>query len=52
VEKLQSFLVPYEASGMEAYPVSARVGSAKNDDAGVIAREEQGELFGVLKVEI
>jgi putative SOS response-associated peptidase YedK len=37
-EELQSFLVPLDASKMEAYPISSRVGSAKNNDAGIIER--------------
>ena len=37
-EQLQTFLVPYPASEMEAYPISARVGSPKNDDPGIIDR--------------
>ena len=37
-EELQSFLVPFDPSGMEAYPISARVGSPKNNDAGIIER--------------
>ena len=36
-EELQSFLVPFDANLMEAYPISTRVGSPKNDDAGIIA---------------
>jgi putative SOS response-associated peptidase YedK len=35
-EELQSFLVPYDASKMEAYPIAARVGSPKNDDARIL----------------
>ena len=38
-EELQSLLVPYDASKMEAYPISARVGSPKNDDPAIITRE-------------
>jgi len=38
LEELKSFLIPYDASGMEAYPIAARVGSPKNDDAGIIER--------------
>ena len=37
-EELQSFLVPYPASEMEAYPISSRVGSPRNNDAGIIER--------------
>ena len=37
-EELQSFLVPFDASKMEAYPISSRVGSPKNNDAGIIER--------------
>lgn len=37
-EELQSFLVPYDAAKMEIYPISARVGSSKNNDPAVIER--------------
>jgi len=37
-EQLQAFLVPFDAARMEAYPISARVGSPKNDDPGIIER--------------
>jgi len=37
-EELQSFLIPFDASKMEAYPISSRVGSPKNNDAGIIER--------------
>jgi putative SOS response-associated peptidase YedK len=57
VEELKSFLVPYDAERMAAYPISARVGIVANDDPGIIAPVEtrlpekpkpptsQGELF-------
>jgi putative SOS response-associated peptidase YedK len=35
-EYLQSFLVPYPAEEMAAYPISPRVGSPKFDDADII----------------
>jgi putative SOS response-associated peptidase YedK len=38
LEELQTFLVPFDASKMEAYPIAARVGSPKHDDAGIIER--------------
>ena len=37
-EKLQTFLVPFDASKMEAYPISKRFGSPKSDDAEIISR--------------
>jgi putative SOS response-associated peptidase YedK len=33
---LMAMLKPYPAAAMEAYPVSTRVGSVKNTDAGLI----------------
>lgn len=36
VEELKSFLVPFDAAKMAAYPISARVGSPKFDDPGII----------------
>jgi len=38
LEQLQKFLVPFDAGKMEASPISSRVGSPKNDDAGIIER--------------
>jgi putative SOS response-associated peptidase YedK len=35
-DELQSLLKPYPAQRMSAYPVSTRVNSVKNDDAGLI----------------
>lgn len=35
-EVLQSCLAPFDASKMEAWPISPRVGSPKNDDAQII----------------
>ena len=37
-EELQSFLVPYPASEMDAYPIHTRVGSPRYDDAKIIER--------------
>jgi putative SOS response-associated peptidase YedK len=37
-EELQSFLVPFDASKMEAYPISSRVGSPKNNDPRITER--------------
>ena len=34
--QLKSLLAPYPSDGMIAWPVSARVGSVKNNDAGLI----------------
>jgi putative SOS response-associated peptidase YedK len=46
VEELKSFLVPYPAERMAAYPISARVGAVKNDDPGIIEPiKTQAELF-------
>jgi len=36
VEELKSFLVPFDAARMHAYPISARVGSPKFDDPKII----------------
>jgi putative SOS response-associated peptidase YedK len=37
-EELQSFLTPYDASKMEAFPIHPRLGSPRFDDAGIIER--------------
>ncbi|MBD2871436.1 SOS response-associated peptidase [Paenibacillus arenilitoris] len=45
---LQPLLRPYDASELEAYPVSPAVGSVKNDDASLVepyAADEQLELW-------
>jgi hypothetical protein len=34
-DELMSMLVPYDASQMLAYPIAARVGSPKHDDAEI-----------------
>jgi putative SOS response-associated peptidase YedK len=43
-ETLKSFLVPFDASKMEAYPISPRVGSVANDDEKIIERYEPAPL--------
>lgn len=35
-DELMSFLVPYDAERMTAYPISTRVGSPKFDDPSII----------------
>jgi putative SOS response-associated peptidase YedK len=37
-EQLQTFLVPFDASKMEAYPIHPRVGSPRFDDEKIIER--------------
>lgn len=44
VEELKSFLVPYPASQMDAYPISPLVGSPKIDDPKLIERYEPAAL--------